>query len=116
MNRTFLRALLCFGLVATFSFLAFAQYSVDWFKFSGGSGSSTGGVYSLSGTIGQHDAGGPMNGGGYSLTGGFWTVVAAVQVPGAPHLSIRLATSNAVLVSWPYPSTGFILEQTGALE
>ena len=33
------------------------SYSIDWFKIAGGGGTSTGGVYSVSGTIGQHDAG-----------------------------------------------------------
>jgi hypothetical protein len=49
-----------------------AQFSIDWYKISGGGGSSAGGNYSLSGTIGQHDAEGPMTSGPYSLTGGFW--------------------------------------------
>ena len=38
------------------------QYSIDWYKVAGGGGTSTGGVYAVSGTIGQHDAGGPMTG------------------------------------------------------
>src|ERR1035438_20504 len=63
------------------------EYSIDWYKVSGGGGASTGGVYSVSGTIGQHDAGGPMTGGNYSLTGGFWALY-AVQTPGAPLLAI----------------------------
>ena len=37
----------------------FAQsYSIDWYKIAGGGGTSTGGVYSVSGTIGQNDAAG----------------------------------------------------------
>ena len=32
---------------------AHAQYSIDWFKIAGGGGASTGGVYAVSGTIGQ---------------------------------------------------------------
>ena len=36
------------------------QYSIDWYKVAGGGGTSTGGTYQVSGTIGQHDAGGPM--------------------------------------------------------
>ena len=31
--------------------------AVDWFTIDGGGGTSTGGVYSVSGTIGQPDAG-----------------------------------------------------------
>ena len=39
------------------------SYSINWYKVAGGGGTSTGGTYSVSGTIGQHDAGGPMTGG-----------------------------------------------------
>ena len=87
------------------------SYSINWYKVSGGGGmNSTGGVYSVSGTIGQHDAGGPMTGGGYSLTGGFWSLY-AVQTPGAPLLSIVRTTTNTVAVFWPSPSTGWTLQQ-----
>jgi hypothetical protein len=85
-------------------------YSIDWYKVSGGGGTSTNGQYSLSGTIGQHDAGGPMTGGGYSLTGGFWSLF-TVQTPGAPLLSIFRTTTNTAVVYWTFPSTGFRLQQ-----
>jgi len=84
------------------------SYSIDWYKVSGGGGTSTGGVYSVSGTIGQHDAGGPMTGGSYSLTGGFWAVY-AVQSPGAPELGISLTSTNTAMVYWPSPSLGYNL-------
>jgi hypothetical protein len=101
--------------LATFALMlaatgAFAQYSIDWYKVSGGGGTSTGGVYTVSGTIGQHDAGGPMVGGNYSLVGGFWSLY-ALQTPGAPLLSILLTATNTALVYWPSPSTGFELLQ-----
>jgi hypothetical protein len=87
------------------------SYSIDWYKISGGGGmNSTGGVYSVSGTIGQHDAGGPMTGGNYSVTVGFWALY-AVQTPGAPLLSIVRTTTNTVAVFWPSPSTGWTLQQ-----
>jgi hypothetical protein len=89
---------------------AFAQYSIDWSTVDGGGGASTGGVYTISGTIGQPDAG-RMSGGNYTLEGGFWGIVAAVQTPGAPLLNITWTTTNTVLVTWPYPSTGFSLQQ-----
>ncbi len=85
-------------------------YSIDWHKVAGGGGTSTGGVYSVSGTAGQHDAGGPLTNGVYSLTGGFWSFV-AVQTPGAPPLTILGTTTNAVLVTWPSPSPGYALQQ-----
>ena len=42
-----------------FALNASAQsYAIDWHTIDGGGGTSTGGVYAVSGTIGQHDAGG----------------------------------------------------------
>ena len=88
-------------------------YSVDWYKIAGGGGTSTGGVYSVSGTIGQHDAGGPLTGGSYSLTGGFWSLISVVQTAGLPNLTITHA-GNSVIVSWP--DTGnYTLQQNSNL-
>lgn len=75
------------------------SYSVDWSKVSGGGGSSTSGVYSVSGTVGQHDAGGPMSGGSYSVNGGFWSLISVVPTPGAPPLAINRSGST-VTVYW----------------
>jgi len=87
----------CF-LLSAFGFQALAQtYSIDWYKIAGGGGTSTGGVYAVSGTIGQHDAGGPMTGGSYSLTGGFWSLIAVVQTGGVPTLYIT-SSGNTVTV------------------
>ncbi len=89
------------------------SYSVDWSKIAGGGGTSTGGVYPVSGTIGQPDASGAMSGGQYSVTGGFWSFI-AVQTPGAPLLTIQGTLTNAVLVTWPSPSPGYALQRTAA--
>ena len=94
--------------LSTVSALA-QSYAIDWYKIAGGGGTSTGGVYAVSGTIGQHDAGGPMTGGNFSLTGGFWSLY-SVQTPGAPVLSIKLTATNTALVYWPSPSTGYNLQ------
>ncbi len=105
------RGLLVVLSVAAGGLSAFAQpYSIDWSTIDGGGGTSTGGVYSVTGTIGQPDAG-AMSGGNYTLQGGFWGVVAAVQTPGAPLLSIFHTTTNTVAVTWPSPSTGWTLQQ-----
>jgi hypothetical protein len=63
------------------------------------------------GTIGQPDAGPKMSGGNYSVDGGFWGIIAAVQTPGAPLLTIARTTMNTVAVFWPSPSTGRTLQQ-----
>ncbi len=99
------------GLLAGSVSVRAQSYSIDWHTIDGGGGTSTGGVYTLSGTIGQHDAG-TMSGGNYTLTGGFWGVVAAIQTPGAPLLRVFYTTTNTVVIAWPNPSTGFTLQQS----
>jgi hypothetical protein len=110
--RSVMRSLFCFIILySAFCLRAVGQsYSIDWSTIDGGGGTSTGGVYSVSGTIGQPDAGAPMTGGNYSLAGGFWSLF-AVQTPGGPLLTVRLTATNTALVSWPSPSTGFTLQQ-----
>jgi hypothetical protein len=85
-------------------------YTLTWYKIAGGGGTATGSVYSASGTVGQHDAGGPFTGNGYSVTSGFWAVI-ATQTAGAPTLSIFATGTNSVVISWPASSTGFVLQQ-----
>jgi hypothetical protein len=87
-----------------------AQYTIDWHTIDGGGGTSTGGVYSVSGTIGQPDAG-TLTGGNYSVFGGFWGGVVAVQTPGAPRLSVQ-PLGGGVRVYWPTEPTGFVLDQS----
>jgi hypothetical protein len=90
------------------------QYSVDWYKISGGGGTSTNGQYSVSGTIGQPDAGGAMSGGNFSVTGGFWSLISVVQTIGAPTLTVT-HSGNSVTISWPSASSGFTLQQNANL-
>ena len=87
-----------------------AQYSIDWFTIDGGGGTSTGGVYAVSGTIGQPDAG-RMSGGNFAIDGGFWGIIAPIQTSGAPLLSIE-RQGGAARVYWPGPATGFLLDQS----
>ncbi len=57
-----------------------------------------------------------MTGGSYSLIGGFWGGVSAVQTPGAPLLTVqRNVLTGQVTVSWPQPADGWVLDQTPAL-
>jgi len=61
--------------VTALASVAAAQYSISWYTIDGGGGTSAGGTYSVSGTIGQPDAGPTMTGSTYSVTGGFWVGV-----------------------------------------
>ena len=89
------------------------NYAIDRFTIDGGGGTSSNGDYLVTGTIGQPDAGTSSNG-VYTLTGGFWSIVAVVQTPGAPRLSIA-RSNNAVIVSWPLPAPGWVLDETTTL-
>ena len=89
-------------------------FSIDWYKLAGGGGTSTGGNFSVSGSIGQPDASTALTGGNFSLTGGFWSINAVLQTAGAPNLLIAHAGKN-VVVSWP--DTGsFFLQQNNGLD
>jgi len=97
-------------------FSAVAQSAINWHTIDGGGGTSTGGVYRVSGTIGQPDAGGPLTNGPYALTGGFWALPQAVQTPDAPTLTIVPASPGFATVSWTPPSgTNWVLQQAAAV-
>jgi hypothetical protein len=89
------------------------SYSIDWSTIDGGGGTSTGGVYSVSGTIGQPDVG-TMTGGQYSVLGGFWSLY-AVQTPGTPTLTIVPASPGFATISWTPATPGFVLQETLSL-
>lgn len=95
--------------------LVVAQYAIDWFTIDGGGGTSTGGVYTVSGTAGQADVGPTMAGGQYTVVGGFWSLVAVVETPGAPHLTVSLAATGMVTVSWPESAKGWVLQASPTL-
>ena len=87
------------------------SYSIEWHQIAGGGGAGAGGDFSLSGTIGQYDAGAPASGGNFSLTGGFWAMPLAVQTPGAPTLFI-VSTGHTVTIFWE-DAPGWSLQQNG---
>jgi len=99
--------LLAFGLPAL------GQSLIDWATLDGGGGTSTGGTFSVTGSIGQPDAG-AMGGGAFSLTGGFWSFFSAVQTPGAPLLAIRQDVVRGIIIEWPRPSEGWVLDCTSS--
>jgi len=109
--RTLVALLVMTGLPAC----ALAQYSLDWSTLDGG-GTSTGGVYSVTCTIGQPDAGN-MSGDNFTLDGGFWGLIAAVQTPAAPYLSITLNPQlSTITISWPASAEGWVLTETSDLK
>jgi hypothetical protein len=102
-----LSVVLCAGLPR----LLYAQsYSIDWYKVAGGGGTSTNGQYTLSGAIGQQDAGATMVGTGYSFIGGFWSLI-DLEVSPPPLLAISRTATNTAVVFWPTHSPGWTLRQ-----
>ena len=103
---------LCLGLM---TLAASAQdYSITWYSIAGGGGTSSAGQYSVTSTIAQPDAGAAMAGGGYSLTGGFWSLIAAQPTIGLPSLTISYLKPNTVVVSWPDLGSYHLLESAEA--
>ena len=86
------------------------NYSLGWYQISGGGGSSTGGTYQVSGTLGQPDAG-QMSGGEFSVSGGFWPGIMVPFSGQAPTLFIQWS-GDSVIVSWSPATAGFQLEAT----
>jgi hypothetical protein len=118
MNVSTNKRFCCIASAAIFALLiSFAtsaqQYSINSYKVAGGGGTSTNSRYSVTGTIGQHDAGGAMSGGNYSVTGGFWNVISLVQTTGAPVLHLS-RSGNTVTVYWQAVS-GWNLQQNNNL-
>jgi len=74
------RSLPMLGLTLALAMPLAADYSIDWYTIDGGGGTSTGGDFQVSGTIGQPDAG-AATGGPYQLVGGFWAFTQSVVPP-----------------------------------
>jgi len=70
---------ICLLLVAISAFIrSDGNYSIDWSTIDGGGAVSNGGIYTLSGTIGQPDTS-ILQGGQYSLSGGFWGTISILM-------------------------------------
>jgi len=68
-----------------------SAYVLDWFTIDGGGGTSSGGPYTLTGTIGQPDAA-YSAGGSYELLGGFW--------PGGPLCFVDFYSFSRFAENW----------------
>jgi len=76
--------------------LAAAQggFDLSWYTVDGGGARSSGGGFTLEGSVGQPDAG-TLSGGGYTLQGGFW-ITDITQTP--------TPTTTATVTSTPIPT------------
>ena len=90
-------------------------FKIDWFTVDGGGGSSSAGIYALSGAIGQPDAG-MSSGGTFAVQGGFWGLQAVVQTPSPGSVRLAFARSGGnIILFWPATATGFVLEEAASL-
>jgi hypothetical protein len=104
------------ALLGALAFITTARsqpFDLDWFSIAAGGATSSGGPFTLTGSIGQ-SATDTLGGGPYTLTGGFWSVAVAIQMPGAPLLTIHRLEASVVL-SWTAPAGAFRLEETTQL-
>ena len=70
-DKSLLLLSLALVLLVTSALADVQTFSLPWWTVDGGGGASSSASYSLSGSIGQPDAG-VLTGGGYILGGGFW--------------------------------------------
>ena len=91
-------------------------YSIPWQRIAGGGGASSNGVYTLHGTLGQHEAGPPASHGGLRLTGGFWAQPIVIQTPGAPVMRVVAGAPGQVILSWVPATPGFVLQESTSLQ
>jgi hypothetical protein len=85
---------------------ATAQYTIDWSTIDGGGGSGSSGKFTMQSTIGQVDA---FRGatGNVAFFGGYWSLF---DEP-LPLLRI-FRFDRDIILAWPDPSPGFVLEGT----
>ena len=107
-----MRSILILTLLLVVAAVQAQQYTIGWYKIAGGGGASSGGAYSVKGTIGQSDAGAAMSGNLYSIEGGFWSLLATLPVPGAPPLTIQPTATNTLVVSWPVTAGNWVLQES----
>ena len=79
----------------------------------GGAPPSSGGGFTVVGETGKSDSG-ESSGGGFTAKGGVSGLMAVLQTPGAPVLTLTRAGGGAV-ISWPADATGYALEVSTSL-
>ncbi|GEM_PF-2202863 len=91
-----------------------AQYSSEWGEFNGGHASQTSATATNGGML-LSWLRIPMLSADYESQQGLPEMPIPVQTSEAPMLSIELAGNN-VLISWPAPATGFVLQHKESVE
>ena len=87
------KTLLIALLIASILLVAFTvnqNYEIDWWSLDGGGGTSSGDGFSISGIIGQQDAGPALTDGTYTAIGGYWAASLAPVQPANPKVLLPL--------------------------
>jgi hypothetical protein len=90
-----------------------AESTITSWTIDSGGGRSTGGVYAVTGSLGQ-PSGGIQRSASFQLAGGYVGLVAVVSTEGAPLLRLE-QSPREVILAWPVTAPGFRLEQTPSL-
>jgi hypothetical protein len=96
--------------LAALALTARAQTAIDWFTLDAAGGAQSSANYVINFTAGQNDVGATeTTSANYRILPGFWALEDLGPATGLPELSIVLRGPNVIL-SWPSPSTGFVLQ------
>jgi hypothetical protein len=107
------RCFIAGGLIATLN--AGAQTTIDWLTLDAAGGAQSSASYVVNFTAGQNDVGSTViSSANYRIIPGFWALEDMGPAVGVPELSIALNGSRVIL-SWPSPSAGFVLQHTDSL-
>jgi hypothetical protein len=98
--------LLTFGLITSTR----AQTNIDWLTVDAGGVPTASANYIIDATLGQPDAA-TLTSVNYTIIGGFWALQDLGPASGLPQLNIAHGSPGNVLLSWPSPSTGFVLQE-----
>jgi hypothetical protein len=92
-----------------------AQSAIDWFTLDAAGGAQSSASYVINFTAGQNDVeSSVVSSANYRIISGFWALEDLGPATGLPELNIALSGVNVIL-SWPSPSTGFVLQHTDSL-
>ena len=93
-----------------------AQTTINWFTLDAAGGAHASANYLVNFTAGQPDVGtNAPSSANYRIIPGFWALDDLGPADPRPELSIVLSGPNVIL-SWPSPSTGYVLQQTDSLD
>src|SRR5437016_9482391 len=89
---------------------ASAQSAIDWFTADAGGAAAASANYVIDYTLGQGDAA-TLTSANYTIVGGFWALVDLGPASGLPQLHVTPGSPGNVLLSWPSPSTSYVLQE-----